>query len=152
MGWRDWYRRMSDKKSADWEIYHLNQCLTLSLSGMEKNESLLIFASYFWSNTINAFIFGHGPMTPTLADVYYLTGLRITGALTPFDCLGTGSKRLGSIKDSTGWASYIQNYKEDTSSVNEKEYIAFMNMWLERFFFCRSFVGQHSIINIWLKN
>ena len=49
-GWRNWFRRVSKKKGGDWELYNLNQCLTLSLSGMERNDSLLIAASYFWSN------------------------------------------------------------------------------------------------------
>jgi len=44
---------------------------------MERNESLLIAASYFWSDTLNAFVFGHGPASPTLADVLMLTGLPI---------------------------------------------------------------------------
>ena len=80
-GWRDWFHRVLDKKGGDWEVYDLSQCLTLSLSGMERNDSLLIVASYFWSNTLNAFVFGHGLMTITLADVHMLTGLRITGLM-----------------------------------------------------------------------
>ena len=32
---------------------------------MERNDSLLISVSYFWSNTLNAFVFGHGLMTIT---------------------------------------------------------------------------------------
>nr|TKW28650.1 hypothetical protein SEVIR_3G342600v2 [Setaria viridis] len=40
----------------------------------ERNDSLLIVASYFWSDALNAFLFGHGPMTPTLTDVLMLTG------------------------------------------------------------------------------
>ena len=36
---------------------------------------MLIAASYFWSYRLNAFIFGHGPASPTLADVLMLTGL-----------------------------------------------------------------------------
>ena len=67
--------RVSEKKAEDWEVYDLNQCLTLSLSGMERNDSLLISASYFWSNALNAFVFSHGPMTITLADVYMLIAL-----------------------------------------------------------------------------
>ena len=74
-GWRNWFRRVFEEKGGDWELYDLNQYLTLSLSGMERNNSLLIDASYFWSNALNAFIFGHGPMTITLADVYMLIGL-----------------------------------------------------------------------------
>ena len=80
-GWRDWFRRVSKKKVGDWEVYDLNQCLTLSLFGMERNDSLLISASYFWSHTLNAFIFCHGPMTITLADVYMLTNHRITRSM-----------------------------------------------------------------------
>ena len=80
-GWRDWFRRVSDKKGGDWKVYDLSQCLILSLSRMERNDSLLIAASYFWSNTLNAFIFGHGPTTITLANVYMLTSLRITGPM-----------------------------------------------------------------------
>jgi len=38
---------------------------------------MLIAASYFWSDTFNAFIFGHGPASPTLADVVMLTGLDV---------------------------------------------------------------------------
>ena len=80
-GWRNWFHRMSEKKGADWELYDLNQCLTLSLSGMVRNNSLLIAASYFWSAALNAFVFGHSLMTITLADVYMLTSLRITGSM-----------------------------------------------------------------------
>ena len=100
-GWRDWFRRVSDKKGGDWEVNDLNQCLTLSLSGMERNDSLLIAASYFWSNTLNAFVFGHGPMTITLVDVYMLTSLRITGSMQPYDFLRAGSKKLAKISDCT---------------------------------------------------
>ena len=68
---------------------------------MERNDSLLIDASYFWSNALNAFIFGHGPMTITLADVYMLTDLRITGPMLPYKYLSAGSKKLVQIADCT---------------------------------------------------
>ena len=105
---------------------------------MERNDSLLIAASYFWSNTLNAFVFGHGPMTITLTDVYMLTGHRITGSMQPYDFLSARSKKLAKISDCTGWASYILNHIGDGSNVAEREQIAFLNMWLERFIFCRS--------------
>ena len=92
---------------------------------MEINDSLLIAASYFWSNTLNAFVFGHGPMTITLADVYMLTGLRITGPMQPYEFLGAGSKKLAKISDCTGWASYIQNHIRNESTVSEREHVAF---------------------------
>ena len=92
---------------------------------MERNDSLLIAASYFWSNTLNAFIFCHGPMTITLADVYMLTGLRITGPMQPYELLGAGSKKLAKISDCTGWASYIQNHIGNELTISEREHVVF---------------------------
>jgi len=63
-----------------WGESKLDQCIRLSIADMEKNESMMIAASYFWSHTFNAFIFCHGPASPTLADVVMLTGLDITHA------------------------------------------------------------------------
>ena len=119
----------------------MNQCLTLSLYEMEWNDPLLISASYFWSNTLNAFVFGHGPMTITLVDVYMLIGLRITRPMQPYEYLSAGSKKLAKISDCSGWASYILNHIGDRSTVSEREYVAFLNMWLERFIFCGSSYG-----------
>ena len=123
-GWRNWFRRVSERKGGDWELYDLNQCLTLSLSGMERNDSLLIFTSYFWSNTLNAFVFGYNSMTITLDDVHMLTDLRITGSMQPYDFLSAGSKKLAKISDCTGWASYILNHIEDKSMLVKE------NTWL----------------------
>ena len=139
--WRDWFRRVLEKKAGDWEVYDLNQCLTLSLSEMGRNDSLLISASYFWSNTLNTFVFCHGPMTITLADIYMLTGLRITGSMQPYNFLSAGSKKLVEISDCTGWASYILNHIGVGSIIDEREHIAFLNMWLEKFIFCGSSCG-----------
>jgi hypothetical protein len=47
---------------------------------MEKNESMMIAAAYFWSDTLNTFMFGHGPAALSLAEVYMLTGLDISTA------------------------------------------------------------------------
>ena len=148
-GWRDWFRRVFEKKARDWELYYLNQCLTLLLSGMERNDLLLISTSYFWSNTLNAFVFCHGPMTITLANIYMLTGLRITGSMQPYDFLSARSKKLAKISDCIGWASYILNYIGDGSIVDEREHVAFLNMWLENSSFVGHLVDQLIIINTW---
>jgi hypothetical protein len=85
-GWKNWYRRILADKSArtqNWDTLCIIQCLELSLAETPKNEDLLIAAGHFSSNGINAFLFGHGPMSPTLADVYMITDLDITGPVHP---------------------------------------------------------------------
>ena len=70
-------------------------------------------------------------MTITLANIYMLTGLRITGSMQPYDFLSVGSKKLAKISDNIGWASYILNHIGDGLLVDEREHVAFLNMWLE---------------------
>ena len=58
-------------------------------------------------------------MTITLADVYMLTILRITGSIQPYEYLSAGSKKLAKIADCTGWANYILNHVGDESTVSD---------------------------------
>lgn len=55
-GWETWYKRVAASKRADWETRDINQCITLSLAKMDRNETLLVVASYFWSDALNAFL------------------------------------------------------------------------------------------------
>jgi hypothetical protein len=82
-GWRNWYKRVLA------ENLRIAQCLELSLAETQKNEDLLIAACHFWSNGVNAFLFGRGPMSPTLADVYMITGLDVSGSVYPWDFKGS---------------------------------------------------------------
>ena len=61
---------------------------------MIRNEPMLISASYFWSDAVNAFLFGHGPMTPTLLDVMMLTGLSITAFDRAFNFMDLASFKI----------------------------------------------------------
>ena len=61
--------------------------------------------------------------------------------MQPYDFLSARSKKLAKISDCTGWASYILNHIEDGSTVDDREHVAFLNMWLEKFIFCGSFYG-----------
>jgi hypothetical protein len=63
-----------------WESIGIADALSLSLSPLEKDENLLKTIGYFWSNALNCFLFGHGPMTPTLLDVMMITGLDISSS------------------------------------------------------------------------
>jgi hypothetical protein len=98
-------------KTNNWDNLRISHCLELSLAETPKNESLLIAASHFWSNGANAFLFDHGPMSPTLADVYMITGLRITRTVYPHKYRGS-SMRTG-VKTGVGYKRYIQKNMSD---------------------------------------
>ena len=110
---------------------------------MEKNESMLIATSYFWSDTFNTFIFGHGPASPMLVDVVMLTGLDVA---TTDD--GQLFSRKAEFKIETrnigGWSGYIQKYQK-TRLVGEREHATFLNMWLDKFILCGRSVGSTSV-------
>jgi hypothetical protein len=135
-GWRNWYKRVladNSVKTQTWDSLRIAQCLELSLAETPKNEDLLIAACHFWSNGVNAFLFGHGPMSPTLADVYMITGLYVSGSVYPWDY--KGSTRQTGVKPGSGYKLCIQNHMKD-GPLGDVEYRAFLNMWLCRFIFC----------------
>jgi len=110
---------------------------------MERNKSLLIAASYFWSDTLNAFVFGHGPASHTLADVVMLTVLDISTADNShlFDTKPSSKVETRAIG---GCSGYIQKYQK-TGPVGEREQAIFLNMWLDKFLFCGRSAGPTSV-------
>jgi hypothetical protein len=110
---------------------------------MEKNESMMIAASYFWSDTFNAFIFGHGPASPILADIVMLPALDITTADDGgiFNHKSEYKVETCNISD---WSGYVQKYRQ-TGTVGQREHAIFLNMWLDKFIFCGRSVGPTSI-------
>jgi hypothetical protein len=110
---------------------------------MERNESLLMAASYFWSDTLNAFVFGHGPASPTLADVLMLTGLDISSTHDNH-LYDRKPERKVETRNIGGWSGYIQKYRK-TGPLGQREHAIFMNMWLDKFVFCARSVGPTSV-------
>jgi hypothetical protein len=106
---------------------------------MERNESMLIAASYFWSDTFNAFIFGHGPATPTLVDVAMLTCLDVATA-DDGQLFGRKAEFNVETRNIGGWLGYIQKYQK-MGSVGPREHATFLNMWLDKFIFYGRSVG-----------
>jgi hypothetical protein len=106
---------------------------------MEKNESMMIAAAYFWSDTFNAFMFDHGPTSPTLADVLMLTGLDIS-TVDDGGIFNQKPKHKVDTRNIGGWSGYIQKYRQ-TGSVGQREQTIFLNMWLDKFIFCGRSVG-----------
>lgn len=138
-GWRNWYLRVSEAKNTIWEVYDISQCINFSLFNMAKNESMLIVAAHFWSDAMNAFLFGHGSMTPTLIDVIMLTWLNISALDNPFHLMTKPTYQL-KTKDAGGWKGYMAHHMK-TSTITDRDHVAFLNMWLERFIYCGKTVG-----------
>jgi len=88
-------------------------------------------------------VFGHGPASPTLADVLMLTGLDISTADNShlFDNKPSSKVETHSIG---GWSGYIQKYQK-IGSVGEREHAIFLNMWLDKFLFCGRSAGPTSV-------
>ena len=103
---------------------------------------MLISASYFWSDALNAFLFGHEPMTPTLLDVLMLTGLNISAPDRSYDLLAKANSRL-KTRNIGGWKGYIEKYFK-TGAADHREHVAFLNMWLEKYIFCGKTIGPTS--------
>lgn len=142
--WKEWYRRISASKQSLWKKMGIAKCLSLSLADMPKNESMLSVATYFWSDTLNSFIFGQGPMTPTVLYIKMLTGLDITSSANPIS-LKIKSEYKIKTKVGGGWLGYATN-NMGTGPVTDQEHIAFLNLWLERFVFCGTTCGPTAIL------
>lgn len=138
--WRNWCRRMNASERTYWDEADIGQCIDLSLAHMTRNKPLLQMASYFWSDSLNAFLFGHGPMTPTLVDVIMMTGLNVTARDDSLEFSGKGTHKI-ETRQIGGWKGYIIKYNPGRGSPNLKERTAFFNMWLEKFFFCGKSAG-----------
>lgn len=98
---------------------------------------MLMAASYFWSFSANAFIFGLGAMTITLEDIFMMTGLNIT----PSNFSGLGEKKIGKILDFSNWPNYIKHFSKTTKFVDPTEHVDFLNMLLEKFVFYGASLG-----------
>nr|ABF97184.1 hypothetical protein LOC_Os03g37180 [Oryza sativa Japonica Group] len=96
-------------------------------------------ATYFWSNTINAFLFNQRPMTPTLIDITMITGLDVTSSANPMS-MNTKNQFDFRTKSIGGWSGYVAAYMGKVS-VTPREHVAFLLMWLEKFLFCGSSCG-----------
>jgi hypothetical protein len=61
--WPAWYKHVSASKQVHWNELGISQALALTLENSAKDETLMASATYFWSNTLNAFMFNQGPMS-----------------------------------------------------------------------------------------
>jgi hypothetical protein len=132
-GWIIWYNRMADTYQPLWESIGIADALSLSLSPLEKDENLLKNIGYFWSDALNCFLLGHGPMTPTLLDVMMITGLDISSTCPSAYRLSVVPFKLSSKAECTNWSTYLSQHQKTKGPMTEKEHTA---LWLEHFLFC----------------
>nr|AAM08508.1 Hypothetical protein [Oryza sativa Japonica Group]AAP51813.1 hypothetical protein LOC_Os10g01940 [Oryza sativa Japonica Group] len=137
--WITWFKRLSASKRVHWDEIGIGQALDLTIANSAKDEPLMAAATYFWFNTINAFLFNQGPMTPTLIDIIMITGLDITSSANPMS-LNTKNQYDFKTKSIGGWSGYIAAYMGQ-GPVTPREHVAFLLMWLEKFFFFGSSCG-----------
>jgi hypothetical protein len=82
-------------------------------------------------------------MTPTLDDVLLLTGLDVS---SPDVLFGHRNDKLSyhlKTKNVGCWFGYIVEHMKE-GSVNNREHVAFLNMWLEKLVFCGKSFGPTS--------
>nr|CAE04042.2 OSJNBb0068N06.18 [Oryza sativa Japonica Group] len=137
--WTTWYQRISASKKAHWDEIGIGQALALTIANSAKDEPLMATATYFWSNTINAFLFNQRPMTPILIDIIMITGLDVTSSANPTS-MNTKNQFDFKTKSIGGWSGYVATYM-GKGPVTPREYVAFLLMWLEKFLFCGSSCG-----------
>ena len=91
LSWFAWLARMALSKLDKWKTLGINEAIRASKYKMPINLSLLTSLLCFWSPATNTFSFPKGFMTPTVADIFALLGLRPMGALAhPLMVIGTG--------------------------------------------------------------
>jgi hypothetical protein len=135
-GWIVWYNRMTDAYQPLWESIGIADALSLSLSPLKKDENLLKTIGDFWSDALNCFLFGHGPMTPTLLDVMMITGLDISSACPSAYRLSVVPFKLSFKAECTNWSTYLNQHQKSKGPVSEKEHTAFLHLCLEHLLFC----------------
>nr|AAK53849.1 Hypothetical protein [Oryza sativa Japonica Group] len=122
--WITWYQRVSANKKVHWDEIGIGQALDLTIANLAKDEPLMAAASYFWSNTINAFLFNQGPMTPTLIDITMITGLDVTSSANPMS-MNTKNQFDFRTKSIGGWSGYMAAYMGQGSvTPREHQFVA----------------------------
>lgn len=96
---------------------------------------------------MNVFLFSHGPMTITLADVLMLIGLNISGLVTPpFLLLDQVTHKL-LTKDVRGWSKYMYTHVK-IGSIDDREYVTFLKMCLRSLYYVDQHLGQLPITKV----
>uniref|UniRef100_A0A2N9FVM5 Aminotransferase-like plant mobile domain-containing protein n=1 Tax=Fagus sylvatica TaxID=28930 RepID=A0A2N9FVM5_FAGSY len=92
--WSAWVAIMALSKLDKWKTLRINEAIRASKYKIPINPNLLTSLLCFWSPSTNTFSFPEGFITPTVADIFALLGLRPMGALAhPLMTVGTGPNK-----------------------------------------------------------
>ena len=128
--WITWYSRVAKTYMPLWQELNIADALSLSLSPLDKDENLLKTIGYFWSDTLNCLLFGHGPMIPTLLDVTMITGVDIKSPDPAAHRMVEVPFKLSSKIDCKNWSTYMNHHMKTKGPISKKEHTAFLNLWL----------------------
>ena len=136
--WVTWVDRMVKTKKDQWKALGIYDAIMLSREKFVIDKSLFFSSLFFWSTSANAFFFRCGPMSPTIQDVCFLTGLPaheedITPRLT-FD-LSFEHPKTDKGKGVTALSHFVSACMGQVE-VSDQEHLAFLIYWLNRFIFC----------------
>ncbi len=138
--WFAWVARMALSKLNKLKILGINEAIHASKYEIPINPNLLTSLLCFWSLVTNTFSFPEGFMTPTVADIFALLGLRPMGALAhPLMVVGTGPDEDVLNGVSLSYNDFIKQMKgSGASPVTYKEECCFYLFWICRFLACTS--------------
>jgi hypothetical protein len=133
--WSAWVARMAFSKLNKLKILGINEAIHAFKYEIPINPNLLTSLLCFWSLVTNTFSFLEGFMTPTVADIFALLGLRPMGALAhPLMAVGTGPD-----EDVLSYNDFIKQMKgSGASPITYKEECYFYLFWICRFLACTS--------------
>jgi hypothetical protein len=134
-GWRDRYNRVSTTKSNHWNQHGFVHAFNLSLGNLSVNAHLLLTGCYFWSNTLNTFMFGHGPMSPTLLDVFILTNLDVISSTNPnkLQIILHHKNLVFHQHVMSCWRAFVNDHNKRRGPVGDRKHTTFLMPWLGHF-------------------
>ena len=94
-----WYLRLLPSKGSLWNTLSIHDALRLSCFEYYVNSELIGALSCFWSASTNCFFFPFSPISVTLLDIYYLTGLSPLG-ISPSTLSPNARSILSKLSDS----------------------------------------------------
>ncbi|XP_050920289.1 uncharacterized protein LOC127137927 [Lathyrus oleraceus] len=129
-----WLTKVEKKKAPFWKELGIFDLIQMSKLGFSYCQPLLLSSLYFLDSTYNTFHLPCGMITPTLFDVAAISGLPPTGET--FDPYQDCEYLIDFNVKNASFNTYINLYHADGEEVSDIEHIAFLGLWLSKFFFC----------------